>query len=135
MTGLSANMDFVATAEEVTQHLLAVLEAAKFKVKSLEGNTITAQTGFSLTSLGSQLTATLEQTDPSTVRVTFDIKPRQKTVMTDWGRSKRELKRILRLLEARLASQSSESDKQCAQCSAPVQDADIFCTNCGTKIR
>lgn len=135
MRGLTANVDFVATAEEVTQHLLAVLEDAKFKVKSIQGNTITAETGFSLTSLGSQLTATVEQTDPSKVRVTVNIKPRQKTVMTDWGRSKRELKMILRLLEARLADQPFESDTQCPQCSAAVQDGDMFCTQCGAKIR
>ncbi len=134
MASLTATRDLMGTIDEIRQHLVAVLEAAKFKVKSVEGDTIKAQSGFSLTSLGSNLSVLLEQTDASTVRMVFNLEPRQKTVMTDWGRSRRELNRILELLEARLSPESSENDLQCPECHASVHDEDVFCANCGSKI-
>lgn len=135
MGKVSVSRSFNGTIPEIKEKFVAALKAANFKVQTVEDDKITAQSGFSLTSLGSEITILLDQIDENTVKALFNLEAKQKTVLTDWGRSRRELNKILKLLETNISSESPASSRQCPSCHTAVLDEDLFCATCGTKLK
>ena len=148
MKGATETRNYEKTSSEVFSAVSKALEDLKVRITDKDEKTgkITAATGFSLFSTGGEVSITVETVpDSKEVAVTIEEKPKMKTVVTDWGQSSRDIKRLFTKLEEHLGIEpktvekkaDKKKDKQtstCPSCGQSVGTADKFCQNCGAKL-
>lgn len=151
MKGATETKNYEKSSSEVFSAVSKALEDLKVRVthKDEKAGKITAATGFSLFSTGGELSIEVKALpDGEEITVTIEEKPKMKTVVTDWGKSSRDVKRLFSKIEEHLgiepeASKTVEEkagkkkDKQtstCPSCGQSVGTADKFCQNCGAKL-
>ena len=151
MKGATETRNYEKSSSEVFSAVSKALEDLKVRTieKDEKAGKITAATGFSLFSTGGEVLITVETVpDSKEVAVTIEEKPKMKTVVTDWGQSSRDIKRLFTKLEEHLGIEpeiskavegktGKKKDKQtstCPSCGQSVGTADKFCQNCGAKL-
>lgn len=107
---------------------------------------ITAATGFSLFSTGGEVSIEVKALpDGKEIAVTINEKPKMKTVVTDWGQSSRDIKRLFTKIEEHLGirpeaveekagAKKAKQANTCPSCGQSVEVRDKFCQNCGAKL-
>lgn len=130
--------NYPKSAREVFSAITNALGELNIGITAKDENTgvIKAFSGFSITSTGSDISITVKKT-ASGCELTIEAKPKMKTLLTDWGRSSKEIKSIFSATEAKLgiAPQAEEScGSVCPSCKKPVSPDDDFCQSCGAKL-
>jgi len=137
------------TQSEMFEKLLEILGALKMKVieRDSTAGIIAAATGLSLLSTGTLLQISVQGTeDQGKTLVSIEARPKLKTVLIDYGQSARDMAKIFANLDQfftaseetteETSKQESESQNlKCPHCGSPVRAGDVFCQNCGKKIR
>ena len=144
---------YKVTQSEMFEKLLEILSALKMKVVERDNNTgtIVAATGLSLLSTGTLLRIDVQSTEnQGETLVSIEARPKLKTVLIDYGQSARDMAKIFANLDQFFTAseetvektpeetpkQKSESQNlKCPHCGSPVREGDVFCQNCGKKIR
>ena len=148
MKGAIETRNYEKSSSEIFSAVTQALKDLRIGVieKDEKAGKITAATGFSLFSTGGEVSITVETVpDSKEVAVTIEEKPKMKTVVTDWGQSSRDIKRLFTKLEEHLGIEpetvekktGKKKDKQtstCPSCGQSVGTADKFCQNCGAKL-
>ena len=148
MKGAIETRNYEKSSSEVFSAVSKALEDLKVRIieKDDKAGKITTATGFSLFSTGGEVSITVEAVpDSKEVAVTIEEKPKMKTVVTDWGQSSRDIKRLFTKLEEHLGIEpeivekkaDKKKDKQtstCPSCGQSVGTTDKFCQNCGAKL-
>ena len=151
MKGAIETRNYEKSSLEVLSAVSKALEDLKIRVidKDEKAGKITAATGFSLFSTGGEVSITVETVpDSKEVAVTIEEKPKMKTVVTDWGKSSRDVKRLFSKIEENLGIEPETSktvegkagkkkDKQtstCPSCGQSIKATDKFCQNCGVEL-
>lgn len=138
MRGATETRNYSKTISEVFSVIADVLNGLKMKITAKDENagTITASSGFSLTSTGSNISIEVKSVGEGS-SVIIEARPKLKTVQTDWGRGNREIRRIFANTEEKLgmAPQADESKGAvCPSCGGPSHPGDKFCQGCGAKL-
>lgn len=123
---------------EVFSAIASVLDELKMKIAAKDENagTISATSGFSITSTGSNISIAVKQAGEG-CSVTIEAKPKMKIAITDWGQGTREINRIFSNTEEKLGvAPPAEAQKGagCPSCGKPVGPDDKFCQGCGAKL-
>lgn len=136
--GNKESRNYPKSSSEVFSAIASVLNGLKMKItaKDEDAGTITATSGLSFTSTGSNISIEVKPAGEGTL-VNIETTPRLKTVLTDWGRGSKEIGHIFSNIEEKLgiAPQAEESKSAgCPSCGEPVNPGDSFCQNCGAKL-
>ena len=148
MKGATETRNYEKSSSEVFSAVSKALEDLKVRTikKDEKAGKITAATGFSLFSTGGEVSIEVKAVpDSKEVALTIEEKPKMKTVVTDWGQSSRDIKRLFSKIEEHLGIEpvaveekaGRKKDKQtstCPSCGQSVGTADKFCQNCGAKL-
>ena len=148
MKGAIETRNYEKSSSEIFSAVSKALEDLKVRItdKDEKAGKITAATGFSLFSTGGEVSITVETVpDSKEVAVTIEEKPKMKTVVTDWGQSSRDVKRLFTKIEEHLGIEpetvggkaGKKKDKQtstCPSCGQSIKATDKFCQNCGAKL-
>lgn len=148
MKGATETRNYEKSSSEVFSAVSKALEDLKVRIidKDEKAGKITAATGFSLFSTGGEVSITVEAVpDSKEVALTIEEKPKMKTVVTDWGQSSRDIKRLFTKVEEHLGIEpetveekaGKKKDKQtrtCPSCGQSIKATDKFCQNCGAKL-
>ncbi len=148
MKGATETRNYEKGSSEVFSAVSKALEDLKVRIidKDEKAGKITAATGFSLFSTGGEVSIEVRAVpDSKEIAVTIEEKPKMKTVVTDWGQSSRDIKRLFTKLEEHLGIEpetvekktGKKKDKQtstCPSCGQSIGTADKFCQNCGAKL-
>ena len=131
--------NYSKSSSEVFSAIAGVLDGLKMKITAKDENagTITASSGFSITSTGSNISIEVKPAGEGS-SVTIEVKPKMKIVATDWGRGSREIKQIFASTEEKLGIVQKEGELKggavCPSCGKPVNSGDKFCQGCGAKV-
>lgn len=151
MRGATETRNYEKGSSEVFSAVSKALEDLKIRVidKDEKAGKITAATGFSLFSTGGEVSIEVKALpDSKGIAVTIEEKPKMKTVVTDWGQSSRDVKRLFTKIEEHLGIEpeisktvggkaGNKKDKQistCPSCGQSIKATDKFCQNCGAKL-
>mgnify|MGYP000017517216 CR=1 FL=1 len=148
MKGATETRNYQKSSSEIFSAVTKALKDLKIGVidQDEKAGKITAATGFSLFSTGGEISIEVKSLpDSKEVAVTIDEKPKMKTVITDWGQSSRDIKRIFTKVEEHLGIESEAVEKKagvkkvkqantCPSCGQPVGATDKFCQHCGAKL-
>ncbi len=148
MKGAIETRNYGKGSSEVFSAISKALEDLKIRVidKDEKAGKITAATGFSLFSTGGEVSITVETVpDSKEVAVTIEEKPKMKTVVTDWGKSSQDVKRLFSKIEEHLGIEPETVEEKtevkktkqaniCPSCGQSIKATDKFCQNCGTKL-
>lgn len=123
---------------EVFSAIAGVLDELKMKMTAKDENagTISATSGLSITSTGSNISIAVKQAGEGS-SITIEAKPKMKIVATDWGRGSKEINRIFTSTEEKLGIAPIAEEKKgagCPSCGKPVNPGDQFCQGCGAKL-
>ena len=151
MKGAIETRNYEKGSSEVFSAVSKALEDLKIRItdKDEKAGKVTAATGFSLFSTGGEVSIEVKALpDGKEIAVTIEEKPKMKTVVTDWGQSSRDVKRLFSKIEENLGIEPETSktvegkagkkkDKQtstCPSCGQSIKATDKFCQNCGAKL-
>jgi len=148
MKGAIETRNYEKSSSEIFSAVTQALKDLRIGVieKDEKAGKITAATGFSLFSTGGEVSITVEAVpDSKEVAVTIEEKPKMKTVVTDWGQSSRDIKRLFTKLEEHLGIEPETVEKKaevkktkqantCPSCGQSIGKTDKFCQNCGAKL-
>ena len=151
MKGATETRNYQKGSSEVFTAVSKALEDLKRDRKGIQHLflKITAATGFSLFSTGGEVSIEVKALpDGKEIAVTIEEKPKMKTVVTDWGQSSRDVKRLFSKIEEHLGIEPETSKtvekktevkktKQaniCPSCGQSIKATDKFCQNCGAKL-
>jgi len=148
MKGAIETRNYEKGSSEVFSAVSKALEDLKIRVidKDEKAGKITAATGFSLFSTGGEVSIEVKALpDGKKVVVTIEEKPKMKTVVTDWGKSSRDVKRLFSKIEEHLGIEPETVEKKtevkktkqaniCPSCGQSIKVTDKFCQNCGAKL-
>jgi len=153
MKGGKETRTYPESSSEVFSGITRALEDLKINVtdKDEKAGTISAATGFSLFSTGGNVSIEVKPVpDTKETAVSISIKPKMKTVLTDWGQASREVRRIFNKIEEHLGIEPAEAGGEvkekvgtekvkrsntCSSCGQSVGATDKFCQNCGAKLK
>jgi len=148
MKGATETRNYPKSSSEVFSAVTKALKDLKIGVidKDEKAGKITAATGFSLFSTGGEVSIEIKPLpDSKEIAVTIDEKPKMKTVVTDWGQSSRDIKRLFTKIEEHLGIKSETVEEKagakkakqaniCPSCGQSIKATDKFCQNCGAKL-
>lgn len=151
MRGATETRNYGKSSSEVFSAVSKALEDLKIRItdKDEKAGKITAATGFSLFSTGGEVSIEVKALpDGKEIAVAIEEKPKMKTVVTDWGQSSRDVKRLFSKIEEHLGiepeisktveekagKKKGKQTSTCPSCGQSIGTADKFCQNCGTKL-
>lgn len=136
--GGTETRNYPKSSSEVFSAIAGVLDELNMKITAKDENagTITATSGFSITSTGSNISIEVKPAgEGSSVTIEAKIKGIAKF---DWGRGSREINQIFTGTEEKLGIAPKEDEPKggavCPSCGKPVSEGDKFCQGCGAKV-
>ena len=112
------------------------------QVATPNGITLHLKSKVSMSSWGETVTITLSQVSPTDVRMDVLSECNMPTQIFDWGKNKKNVGMIFDYMNMNLhrfaapapqASYQAPQAKVCPCCASPIEEGELFCSNCGTR--